>query len=208
MRRLLALPILAVGLAAACGGPSSKVPTTTTSDAGVEAAALPTHLVSTLPTDVKSPPPFNLGSKHAQRREHADWGACHNAFKPATGADASKAVDALATGCASVTQMHGGIAPTMTGTQNAVSSQPAAYKFHGQAKHCYRVYGVAGSSVKSLVAVIADADGAQIAEYHTDDVTPFIAPDEALCFNDDADAQITVSVGIGDGPYALAVWGN
>jgi hypothetical protein len=56
------------------------------------------------------------------------------------------------------------------------------------------------------VAVISDPDGAEIAQYHTDDVSPFIAPDEAMCFADDADAQITVSVGIGDGPYALSVW--
>jgi hypothetical protein len=62
--------------------------------------------------------------------------------------------------------------------------------------------------VKSVVAVVADADGAEIAEYHTDDVTPFIAPDEAICFDDDADAQVTVSVGIGDGSYALSLWGS
>jgi hypothetical protein len=189
----------------ACGGPSTKVPTTTAGDAGAD-ASLPTHLVSTLPTDVKNPPPFNLGSKHAVVKAHADWGDCHAAFHPM--GDPAKAVDALANGCAAVTQMRGAASALMSGSQNATSSQPTAYKFRGQAKHCYRLYGVAGASVKSLVAVVTDADGAEIAEYHTDDVTPYIAPDEAMCFTDDADAQVVVSVGIGDGPYALAVWGT
>ncbi len=194
--------VCAVALVA-CGGPSSKTPTTTTtSDAGVD-AALPAHVISTLPTDVRNPPPFALGSKHAQRKEHPEWAACHATFKPS--GDPTKAVDALGNACASATKTKA-IGPAFTGTQNAMSSQPVTYKFHGQAKHCYRLYGVAGSNVKSLVAVVTDADGAEIAQYHTDDVTPFIAPDEAMCFVDDADAQIAVSVGIGDGPYALSLW--
>ncbi len=190
----------------ACGGPSSKTPTTTAqTDAGVD-AAIPAHVISTLPTDVKNPPPFALGSKHAQRKEHPDWAACHAAFKPnLVGGDPAKAVDALGTACASATKTKS-IGAAFTGTQNAISSQPITYKFHGQAKHCYRLYGVTGGSVKSLVVVVTDADGAEIAQYHTDDVAPFIAPDEAMCFSDDADAQITVSVGIGDGPYALSLW--
>ena len=62
--------------------------------------------------------------------------------------------------------------------------------------------------MKSLVAVVSDAEGFAISEVHTDDVAPFIAPDEAICFTDEADAQIVVSVGIGDGPYALSVWSD
>lgn len=202
MRSLLVLSLVVV---AGCGGPTSKAPTNSSVDAGADAAALPTHLVSTLPTDVRNPPPFNLGSKHAQRRPHPEWSACHVAFHPT--ADAVKSVDALASGCASVTQMHA-VGSPMSGTQNAISSQPITYKLHGQAKHCYRVYGVAGAAVKSLVAVVADDVGAEIAEYHTDDVTPFFAPDEALCFSDDDDATITASVGVGDGSYAISVWGS
>ena len=188
----------------ACGGPGSKTPTTNVSDAGTGAeAGLPAHVISTLPTDVRNPPPFALGSKHAQRKEHTEWGACHAAFKVV--GDPAKAVDALGSACASATHTKS-IGAAMTGTQNATTSQPITYKFHGQAKKCYRLYGVAGAGVKSLVAVVTDPDGAEIAQYHTDDVTPFIAPDEAMCFSDDAEAQITVSVGIGDGPYALSVW--
>jgi hypothetical protein len=195
---------LVVVVVAACGGPSSKTPVTTTqTDAGADSGALPAHVISTLPTDVRNPPPFALGSKHAQRKDHPEWAACHTTFRP-TG-DPAKAVEALGNACAAATKTRA-IGPAMTGTQNATSSQPMTYKFHGQSKHCYRVYGVAGGNVKSLVAVVTDADGAEIAQYHTDDVTPIIAPDEALCFSDDADAQITVSVGIGDGPYALSVW--
>jgi len=202
---MLVRSVLVLLVLAGCGGPSSKVPVVATgTDAGTD-AALPMHLVSTLPTDVKMPPPFNLGSKHASVKPHTDWAACHQGFHPA--GDTAKAVDALATGCAGVTQMRP-VGSAMTGTQNAVSSQPMTYKFHGQAKHCYRLYGVASSSVKSLVAVVADSDGAEIAEYHTDDVSPVIAPDEAMCFADDADAQVTVSVGIGDGAYALSMCGN
>ena len=200
-----AFPVL-LFVVASCGGPGPSTPTTHSAvDAGVDAAALPSHLVSTLPTDIRNPPPFNLGSKHAQRKAHPDWSACHAAFHPTT--DAAKSVDALANGCAAVSQLHA-VGSSMTGTQNATSSQPITYKFHAQGKHCYRIYGVAGAAVKSLVAVVTDDVGAEIAEYHTDDVTPFFAPDEALCFSDDDDAQITVSVGVGDGPYAISVWGS
>jgi hypothetical protein len=192
-----------VTLVCACGGPASKIPETTPSDAGTDAAPLPTHLVSTLPTDVKGPPPFDLGSKHAKVHAHTDWGACHSAFHPA--GDAAKSVDALANACATITKTHVA-GPPMTGTQNAMSSQPITYKFHGQAKHCYRLYAVASANVKSLVAVVADMEGAEIAQYHTDDVSPFFAPDESMCFSDESDAQIIVSVGIGDGPYALSLW--
>jgi hypothetical protein len=188
----------------ACGGPGSKTPTTNTSDAGTDAtAALPPHVNSTLPTDVRNPPPFALGSKHAKKTDHPEWGACHAAFKVA--GDPAKAVDALGNACAAATKTKSAGA-AMTGTQNATTTQPVTYKFHGQAKKCYRLYGVAGTGVKSLVAVITDPEGAEIAQYHTDDVTPFIAPDEAMCFADETDASIVVSVGIGDGPYALSVW--
>src|SRR5258705_30614 len=81
---------------------------------------------------------------------------------------------------ASKTELAGA---AMNGTQDAKASQPITYKFHGQAKKCSRVYGVASTGVKSLVAVVTDAEGAEIAQYHTDDVTPFIAPDEAMCFS-------------------------
>jgi hypothetical protein len=204
--RALVWSALYVVVLVRCGGPSgSKTPVAQPSDAGAD-AALPVHVVSTLPTDVKNPPPFNLGSKHAQRREHTEWRACRASFHP-TG-DPTKAVAALATACSSATKMHAANAPPMGGTQNAISSQPITYKFHGAAKHCYRLYAAVDSKVKSLVAVVADAEGAEIAEYHTDEVTPFIAPDEALCFSDDSDAQVTVSVGIGDGAYAVSLWSD
>jgi hypothetical protein len=192
-------------LLVACGGPGSKTPLSRgNGDAGTDASAgLAAHVISTLPTDVRNPPPFALGSKHAQKKEHLEWGACHAMFKVA--GDPAKAALALGTACASATKTTA-MGAAMTGTQNATSSQPITYKFHGAAKKCYRLYGVAGAGVKSLVAVVTDADGVEIAQYHTDDVTPFFAPDEAMCFADDVDAQIIVSVGIGDGPYALSVW--
>jgi hypothetical protein len=189
-------------LLAACGGPGSKTPTTTTGDAGAADAA-PVSTVSTLPKDVRSPPPFHLGSKHATVQEHLEWGACHAGFHPSD--DPVKGVAALGAACAAATKMHATGAP-MTGSQHAISSAPTTYSFHAQRGHCYRLYGVAGKGVKSLVAVVTDAAGAEIAEYHTDDVAPFFAPNSAMCFSDDADVKIAVSVGIGDGPYALALW--
>jgi len=189
-------------LVLACG--PAKSPTTTVKDAGA-ADAKPAQVVSTLPTDVRSPPPFHLGSKHATVTEHLDWAACHAMFHPS--GDPAKAVLALGAACAGATHMHALGAP-MTGSQSAISSPPSSYSFHARAGRCYRIYGVAGSGVKSLVAVVSDADGAEIGELHTDDVSPFFAPDSAMCFKDDADVKIAASVGIGDGPYALSVWSD
>ncbi|HEY1959760.1 MAG TPA: hypothetical protein VGH28_29325 [Polyangiaceae bacterium] len=186
----------------ACGGPGSKTPTPPT-DAGADAT--PPHVVSTLPTDVRNPPPFHLESKHVTLRDHPDWAACHADFHAA--ADPSKALAALGAACASATKMHAEGAP-LTGSQNATSSQPVSYAFHARGHHCYRLYGIAGNGVKSLVAVLSDPAGAAVAEYHSDDVSAFIAPDEAMCFADDVDVKITVSIGIGDGPYALQVWSD
>jgi hypothetical protein len=203
MRSTVALSLAVVCLA--CGGPGSKTPQGAQGDAGaLEAGSSPAQVISTLPKDVRSPPPFHLGSKRAAVKPHPEWAACHVDWHQ-SGGDPGKAVSALASACAPATKMHSA-APVMTGTQNAISTAPVTYKFHAQANHCYRVYGVAGASVKSLVAVVTDSDGAEMAEYHTDDVAPYIAPDEAICFTADDEAKIAVSVGLGDGPYAIAVW--
>lgn len=196
------LPVALATAFLACGGPGATTPHPQAGDAGVEAAA-PVHVVSTLPTDVRNPPPFHLESKHVTLREHPEWAACHAAFEPS--GNPAKAVAALGAACSAVTKMHAAGAP-MTGSQNAMSSPPVTYPFHAQARHCYRLYGVAGKGVKSLVAVLSDEAGMAVAEYHTDDVSPFIAPDEAMCFADDVDGKIAASVGIGDGPYALQLW--
>jgi len=202
----IGLPVTWLVASLACGGPGSKTPQGTQGDAGaIEAGSSPAQVISTLPKDVRSPPPFHLGSKRASVKPHPEWAACHASFH-ASG-DASKAVQALASACAPATKTHVAAA-AITGSQNAISAAPVTYKFQAQANHCYRVYGVASAGVKSLVAVVTDSEGAEIAEYHTDDVTPYLAPDEAICFSANDEAQIAVSVGLGDGPYALAVWSD
>ena len=197
MRELVSAALAAALVA--CGGPGSKTPTPPPADAGADAAPAPMHLVSTLPTDVRNAPPFHLESKHVTLRDHPEWAACHAGFRPS--GDPSKALGALAGAC----KTHAA-SPVMTGTQNATSSPPTDYAFHAQGKRCYRLYAVAGEGVKSLVVVLSDEKGAAIAEYHTDDVSPFVAPDQAMCFADDTDVKIAASVGIGTGPYALAFY--
>lgn len=90
------------------------------------------------------------------------------------------------------------------GSGNA-TTPAASSRFHAEAGRCYRVYGAAGSGIQGFVVTLMDADGASVAEYHADAVSPFIAPEEALCAEKAEDLTILVAVGSGDGKYAVSI---
>jgi hypothetical protein len=93
------------------------------------------------------------------------------------------------------------------GTQSA-SAPAQSFKFKALAKHCYRVYGVAGSGITNLDLLIKDSDGAVAGDDSTDDRTPVVLESGAVCFKQDDDASAVVSVGAGQGDYAVQVWSD
>lgn len=185
-------------LALACGGKDTgpKQPVTVVLDAG----AAPVATVSKLP-DLRTPPPLELGSPVVERRAHAEWASCRAGVRD-RGSDPGKTVSDLASACAAVTKMK-----AQAPMKGSLSATAAAQSFplHADKGHCYRVTASAAPGVKSMVVVLKDAAGRSAAEYHQDEVDVVLAPDEAVCFREAQDASVVVSVGGGDGAFAVAV---
>ncbi len=176
-----------------CGGETPKAKTaetTTTSDPDVGVASLISG--------------GSAGSKKAERRTNDKWSACHSSFKP-TGAPEADVVK-LGQGCARVTKMHT-VGEIMKGTQKA-SDTPQSFKMHADANHCYRVYAESGTGITDLDLIVKDSTNAIVGEDSTDDPDPVLLEDGAVCFSEADDATIVVSVGGGEGSYALQVWSD
>ena len=191
--------LAAVVLAIACGGgpkdPSSLLAVPI--DAAAPVVALPT---STALEGARTPPPLQLGSKHAERKPQAASDACRAATR-APNADASKGLDAVVRACAA------GLKPAASALagQQDPNAQAQSVAFKAEKGKCYRVAAAAATGVKGLVVELVDADGAIAGEWHTDDVASGVAPVESVCFKDDQAARVTASVGLGAGAFAVQV---
>jgi hypothetical protein len=93
------------------------------------------------------------------------------------------------------------------GTQSA-ANLPQAFPFHAEASHCYRVYAVAGAGIQDLDLLVKDSTGAIAGEDSTDDPSPVVQEDGAVCFKVADDASAVVSIGAGKGAYAVQIWGD
>ncbi len=194
-----AIILSTVFFAIACGGKNEppKLATLTVSDAG----AAPMQTVSTLP-EAKLPPPVEFGSPFVERRSHFEWAACsksvaRNATPATTIADVTKA-------CGAITKLHAGPAPAIGKSSQSATADAVA--FHVEKGKCVRVYAAASPNVKALVVIVKDANGRPAAIYKADDLDNAIAPAEALCFRETQDGTLNVSVGSGEGDYAIQVW--
>jgi hypothetical protein len=191
--------LVAVSLVVACGGKDlPPKPIQVTVDAGPPA---PVQTVSKLP-DAKLPPPLDFGSPLVERKAHTDWAACsksitRNASAATTLADVTKA-------CGAASGLHAGPAPSLG--KSSASADPTAVPVHVDKGKCVRVFATAAPSVKALVVIVKDASGRPAAIYKADDLDAAIAPPEALCFKETQDATLSISVGSGDGDYAVQLW--
>jgi hypothetical protein len=68
------------------------------------------------------------------------------------------------------------------------------------------VYAQASEGIKDLDLAIKDGAGALAAEDSTNDASPVIVEDGAVCFKEADSATVVVSVGLGKGTYALQIW--
>jgi len=208
MPNLSARSVLAPGLVlgafvlVACGGgtPSPADPTSTTSSHDPAATATATAGGSALLT-----PAGTAGSTKAERRKNAAWAPCHQSYKLDPNADLATSADQMAKGCADTTRMH--LIDSFKGSQ-AASNAPQSFHFKAEANHCYRAYGTAAATIQDLDLLMKDSTGALAGEDSTDDPTPVILEDGAVCFKSADDATLVVSIGAGSGAYALEVWGD
>jgi hypothetical protein len=201
-------------IAAACGG-AQKPPEATpapsasaapsaapaASEAAPAASAAPSAAASAAP----APPPPNPGSKKVTKKNDAAWATCHQSFK-AGNKEVSKDVEAMAKLCAAPTKMKL-IGKTLTGKQSD-QDPPQSFPLKAEANHCYRVYAQAADGIKDLDLAIKDSTGAIAGEDSTDDPSPVVLEDGAVCFTEADAATVVVAVGMGKGAYAVQIWGN
>jgi len=110
----------------------------------------------------------------------------------------------MARACAKATKMTLA-GKTLTGKQGD-QDPPQTFPLTAEANHCYRVYAQASEGIRDLDLAIKDSTGAVAGEDSTDNASPVIVEDGAVCFKEADRAAIVVSVGLGKGTYALQVW--
>ena len=108
--------------------------------------------------------------------------------------------------CQKATKMKE-IGKTFKGKQ-ADKDPPQSFPLKAKAGHCYRAYAQAAEGIKDLDLAIKDSTGAIAGEDSTDDPSPVVFEDGAVCFKEDDAATVVVSVGMGSGAYAVQVWGD
>lgn len=208
---LVAVPV-AVAVVA-CGGneqPPLTPPPPPTSPAASETSAVsaaPAATTTATATASAAPPPPAPTpiSSVAKTKTDATWAACHTSFK-AKGKDVSNDVAAMAKACATATKMKL-VGKTLTGKQGAEDA-PQSFPFDAKANHCYRAYAQAAEGIKDLDLVVKDSAGIVVGQDSTDDPSPVVLEDGAVCFTKDDKASVVVSIGMGKGSYAVQVWGD
>ena len=115
-------------------------------------------------------------------------------------------VAAMAKACATATKMKL-VGKTLTGKQGAEDA-PQSFPFDAKANHCYRAYAQASEGIKDLDLVVKDSAGIVVGQDSTDDPSPVVLEDGAVCFSKDDKASVVVSVGMGKGSYAVQVWSD
>jgi len=118
----------------------------------------------------------------------------------------AKDVAAMAKACAKETKMKI-VGQTIAGKQGD-QDPPQSYPLKAEANHCYRVYAQAAEGIKDLDLAIKDSAGAVAGEDSTDDASPVVMEDGAVCFKEKDAATVVVSVGMGGGAYALQIWAD
>jgi hypothetical protein len=136
-------------------------------------------------------------------RSDPAWASCHQGYE-AKKKDPARDVDGMARACAKVTKMSL-FGATLTGKQGD-QDPPQSFPFKAEAGHCYRVYAQASEGIRDLDLAIKDGAGAIAGEDSTDDASPVVVEDGAVCFKEADSATVVVSVGMGKGTYAVQIW--
>jgi hypothetical protein len=195
---------------AACGGDTPPAATPTAS-AVVVTPPPATAPAVTAPTPESTasaapPPPTPVPtSSVAKTKTDPGWVSCHATFA-AKRKEVAADVEAMAKLCAAATKMKP-MGKPMTGKQ---ADQDVAQSFPLAARsgHCYRAYAQGSDGIQDLDLVIKDSAGIIVGQDSTDDSSPVVTEDGAVCFQKDDAATVVISVGMGKGSYAIQVWSD
>jgi len=209
---LAALAVVPLGVSvAACGGnepppvPPPPPPPSATTEAPVASVPPPTATATDTTPPPPPPPPPAPTSTVATTKTDASWAGCHQSYK-AKGKDVAGDVAAMAKSCATATKMKL-VGKTLLGKQGA-EDPPQSFPFDAKANHCYRGYAQASEGIKDLDVVVKDSASIVVGQDSTDDPSPVVMEDGAVCFSKDDKATLVVSVGMGKGSYAVQIWSN
>jgi hypothetical protein len=203
----------------ACGGgtPQPETPPTPSASASAsETSAAPTPSASdttaaTPPAASSAATPPEPPAQAEQKSKKADkkvvgseWADCHKDVKSTANhtADVAK----LGKACEKATKMKA-MGKVLTGSQDA-EGKPQQFPLKAEAGKCYRVYAAADKGITDLDIAIKDSNGDIAGDDSTDDPTPVVLEDGAVCFKEADAATVIVSVGGGKGKYALQVWSD
>lgn len=198
---------VAVALAA-CGG-GDKPPAVPPPQASTDVVASAAPSASAAPTasaTATTPPPAPT-STVATTKTDASWASCHQKYQGA-GRDfmhGSKDVAAMADGCKATTKLKL-VGKTLTGDLAEHGTQ--SFPLEAKASHCYRVYAMAVDGIKDLDVVMKDSAQIVVGQDSTDDPSPVVSEDGAVCFSKDDKASVVVTLDAGKGAFALQVWSD
>lgn len=173
-----------------CAGGASTPP------AAAPSSIAPKQVIATPPEE---PQPI-LTSTKAKLRRNIAFESCHVSFH-ASGGDPAAEVTSMAQGCADVTGMHP-LGPPVR------ANGSTSFPLQVEAGHCYRVYGVGSGTVRDLDVRIQDSSGGVAGQDETDNATPVLSEDGAVCFDASDQAKVQVAIGAGSGSYAVQVWSD
>jgi len=168
-------------------------------------AVAPTAHPTVAPLPLAELPVASTSSKRATLKVDAPWAACHRGFAVGQG-DARAEVGRLAASCAGVTRMHR-VGEPFSGEQ-AAGGKPQRFGWRAQAGRCYRVYAAGVPAIKNLDLLVEDSVGVVLGQDGNDDGAPVVVDAGAICFTQDDEAIIVVSVGDGAGAFAVEVWSD
>jgi hypothetical protein len=181
---------LAVVLGVACGASKPRV----------VASVSPASRVPSAPPEVSTIP---TASVKATLRLSSSWSRCHATFSVGP-EDVRSEVGRLAGGCAAATAMHR-VGEPFGGEQGA-SDRPQTFRWKARAGHCYRTYGVGAPAIKNLDLLVTDSRGVTLGQDGRDERAPVVPDAGIVCFKEDDDAAVVVSVGDGKGAFAVELW--
>lgn len=200
----------------ACGGGTPQVTTPPTPSASTpETSVAPTPSASettaATPPAASSATPPEPPAQAEQKSKKADkkivgseWADCHKGVKSTANhtADVAK----LGKACEKATKMKAN-GKVLTGSQDA-AGKPQEFPLKAEAGKCYRIYAASDKGITDLDIAIKDSNGDIAGDDSTDNPTPVVLEDGAVCFKEADSAKVIVSVGGGKGKYALQVWSD
>lgn len=178
-------------LTTACGGGA-------TPDASSPASATKTATDTTLPKAPDHPDSDKVTWKK-------DGKPCH--IKDAGDGDLVASVTKIAKGCVDTTKMHQvGDATQGQGAETGTMVTPIP--FAAKANHCYRVFGLAQSTVTDFDVAVMDSTGKSTGEDLTDSNDAIVLEDGVICFKADDAVSVNAAVAAGGGKWAVEVWSD